>query len=218
MLILLSILKHSKAAGEKVLVFTNNLSTLDYLQYLLISHDFTFLRLDGSAANRRSRHDDITTFSTGEHDAYIISTKAGGQGINLSAASRVIILDADFSPMWDEQPVGRAYRLGQKKEVFVYHLIAEGSVDTQLARIKHLKHRWQTSLQSPVMVESKRFGKEAEFWGLDRLVLDRVVREEGLNKACSEIHVLFEPAEEVDGENVEVFVDAPELKSLDTSS
>ncbi|KAF8243766.1 P-loop containing nucleoside triphosphate hydrolase protein [Wilcoxina mikolae CBS 423.85] len=184
MLILLSILKHSKATGEKVLIFTNNLSTLDYLQYLLISHDFTFLCLDGSAANRRSRHDDITAFSTGEHDAYIISTKAGGQGINLFAASRVVILDADFSPTWDEQPVGRAYRLGQKKEVFVYHFIAEGSVDTQLARIKHLKHRladvlvdenWQERkvfigehdlkkfTQPPAMVGSKRFKKEAEF-------------------------------------------------------
>jgi SNF2 family DNA or RNA helicase len=112
MVILLSILKHSKAAGEKVLIFTNNLSTLNYLQYLLISRGFTFLRIDGSTANRRPRPNDIAAFSAGGHDAYIISAKAGGQGINLFTASRVVILDAYFSPTWDAQPVGRAYRIG----------------------------------------------------------------------------------------------------------
>lgn len=110
--------------------------------------------------------------------------------------------------------MGRAYRIGQQKDVFVYHFIAEGSVDTQLAKLKHLKHRLADVLvdknwrerkafigehdlkkltDRPVLVQPKTFWKGEEFWGLDILVLDRVVGEKGSERALSDIHVLSEP-------------------------
>lgn len=59
----------------------------------------------------------------------LISTEAGGLGLNLPGANRVIIFDFKWSPMWEEQAIGRAYRIGQKKHVFVYRFHASGTFE-----------------------------------------------------------------------------------------
>jgi len=71
----------------------------------------------------------------------MVSTKAGGVGLNLQCANRVIILDNDHSPAWEQQAIGRSYRMGQQKEVFVYRFLVEGSVETKIAREKRRKMR-----------------------------------------------------------------------------
>ena len=114
------ILKSTKI-GDKVLVFSHRILALDYLGKLLKSLKCPYLRLDGSIATHK-RQDMTKDFNDRNTDAqvFLISIKAGGLGLNLQGANRVIILDFHFNPTWEEQAIGRAYRLGQTKPVYVY--------------------------------------------------------------------------------------------------
>ncbi|KAF8471239.1 P-loop containing nucleoside triphosphate hydrolase protein [Kalaharituber pfeilii] len=118
-LVLFTLLAEFKAVGDKTLIFSHSIDTLDYLTDLLHTLNFTVVRLDGSV-HFHQRQEDLVSFNRGNYDIYLVSTKAGGVGLNLQSANRVVILDCDHSPVWEQQAIGRSFRLGQKKEVFVY--------------------------------------------------------------------------------------------------
>ncbi|OJD31655.1 snf2 family helicase atpase [Diplodia corticola] len=134
--ILLQIVRLSRAAGDRVLVFSQQLSSLTYLETALTSRNYRFERLDGKTkmSNRPAL---MERFNRGEFDVFLVSTKAGGTGFNLQGANRVIILDCGFNPQHEEQAIGRAYRIGQKKEVFVYRMLAGGTFEPKI---------WNTAL------------------------------------------------------------------------
>lgn len=129
--LLMQIIKHSKAAGDKVLVFSHSLLTLNYITNVLTSDDQKFLRLDGSVPTAK-RQAMTKKFNEMSVDILLISTKAGGTGLNLYGANRVIILDDNFNPTWEEQAIGRAYRIGQTKHVYVYRLTTGGTFEEAL--------------------------------------------------------------------------------------
>lgn len=131
MTILLQILELSNAMGDKVLVFSHSLPTLDYVGHMLKSKLLEFLRLDGDVPTAR-RQQMTKNFNEGPVDIFLISTRAGGTGLNLFGANRVVILDDHFNPTWEEQAIGRAYRIGQMKHVFVYRLTAGGTFEEAL--------------------------------------------------------------------------------------
>ncbi|KAL8961269.1 MAG: hypothetical protein Q9193_002153 [Seirophora villosa] len=131
MTILLRILELSNEAGDKVLVFSHSLPTLDYVGRDLTNRRWPFLRLDGSVPTAR-RQQMTKDFNEGSIDIFIVSTRAGGTGLNLYGANRVVILDDHFNPTWEEQAVGRAYRIGQRKHVYVYRLTAGGTFEEAL--------------------------------------------------------------------------------------
>ena len=86
-----------------------------------------YLRLDGqTSSDDRCRM--VETFNSAQYKLrlFLISTRAGGLGLNLAAASRVIVFDANWNPAHDLQAVHRAYRYGQSRPVYIYRLIAEG--------------------------------------------------------------------------------------------
>ncbi|KAJ8075575.1 hypothetical protein PM082_021205 [Marasmius tenuissimus] len=119
--------------GEKVLIFSQWYGMLDALEDMLHLRGIKYARLDGSTARPR-RTLDIKLF---QHESsnikvYLISTKAGGLGINLTRASTVIMADSDWNPQNDLQAIARAHRIGQKKVVNVYRLICGGSVEDQM--------------------------------------------------------------------------------------
>ncbi|KAL8805496.1 MAG: hypothetical protein Q9182_001951 [Xanthomendoza sp. 2 TL-2023] len=129
MKILLHILKLSQATGDRVLVFTHSLPTLDYIADLLVQEKLKYSRMDGRVnPNRRQK---LAKGFNNERlgEIFLISTRAGGTGINLFAANRVVIMDDSFNPTWEEQAVGRAYRIGQTKPVFVYRLTVAGTFE-----------------------------------------------------------------------------------------
>lgn len=126
------IIKQSIKLGDKVLIFSHSIPTLDYLECMLKDR-VSYSRLDGKtpmgsrqAATKDFNMKDSTT------SVYLISMKAGGLGLNIPGANRVIILDFGFNPSWEEQAVGRAYRLGQQKPVFVYRFMAGGTFETKI--------------------------------------------------------------------------------------
>ena len=77
-----------------------------------------------------------------EYFIFLLSTRAGGLGINLASADTVIIYDSDFNPQVDLQAMDRAHRIGQKNEVMVYRLITEGSVEEKIIERQIVRLRW----------------------------------------------------------------------------
>ncbi|KAH9906162.1 hypothetical protein F4778DRAFT_634719 [Xylariomycetidae sp. FL2044] len=130
--ILLAILDESKLIGDSVLVFSQSIPTLDYIERTLRLKKYSFSRLDGKSpiADRQKM---VKEFNEGQTDVFLISTTAGGLGLNIVSANRVIIFDSRFNPQNEQQAVGRAYRIGQKKPVFVYRFVCGGTFENDLA-------------------------------------------------------------------------------------
>ncbi len=129
--VLLAILDESKKVGDKVLVFSQSRYILDYLESICRSQQRRFSRMDGSTKiGLRQRM--IQDFNNNDDELYLISTEAGGVGLNIQGANRVVIFDFKWNPINEQQAIGRAYRIGQKKPVFVYWLIVGGTYETLL--------------------------------------------------------------------------------------
>ncbi|KAH7927144.1 hypothetical protein BV22DRAFT_1193850 [Leucogyrophana mollusca] len=137
--VLLRLLKDYDAAGRKVLIFSQFTQILDILQAILKQKSIKYLLLTGSTAVdvRQTLVDEFT-----EDDSipvFLLSTKAGGMGINLTAASVVIMFDQDFNPHNDRQAQDRAYRIGQKRDVEVVKLISRGTIEEDMLRLGETK-------------------------------------------------------------------------------
>ena len=118
---------------NKVLIFSQFTSCLNELEKYCKWRGFEYLRLDGST-NRVIRELDMREFNAPEsvQFVYLISTRAGGLGINLFTANHVILYDQDWNPHADTQAVDRAHRIGQDRQVFVYRLSHEWTVEERL--------------------------------------------------------------------------------------
>ncbi|XP_031712833.1 ATRX chromatin remodeler, like isoform X2 [Anarrhichthys ocellatus] len=150
MVLLFEILRKAEEVGDKVLVFSQSLISLDLIEdFLKASHnarnpssfkagswikDVDYYRLDGSnnAVSRKKSADEFNNDSNFRGRLFLISTKAGSLGINLVAANRVIIFDASWNPSYDIQSIYRVYRFGQLKHVFVYRFLAQGTMEEKI--------------------------------------------------------------------------------------
>ena len=119
---------------EKVVIVSNYTSSLDLLAGLLGSNGLPFLRLDGStpATKRQSIVDDFNRSSHTACFAFLLSAKAGGMGLNLIGASRLILFDVDWNPATDLQAMARIHREGQKRPCRIYRFILKGSVEERI--------------------------------------------------------------------------------------
>lgn len=121
--ILRAILDECRRIGDKVLVFSQQIATLDFLEEMFRREKRNWYRLDGNT-HSTERQASVKRFNEDDKaEVYLISTKAGGEGLNIHGANRVVIFDFKYVPMEEQQAVGRAYRIGQAKPVFVYWLI-----------------------------------------------------------------------------------------------
>lgn len=150
MQILMRILEECKRVGDKVILFSQSIPTLDLLDEILSQHDFRACRLDGNT-NVTTRQAMVEGFNAGEEDVFLISTTAGGYGLNIQGANRVVIFDFKFNPVHEQQAVGRAYRIGQKKPVFVYHFVTGGSYEDSL----HERSVFKRQLAARVVDQAK---------------------------------------------------------------
>jgi SNF2 family DNA or RNA helicase len=126
------IVEQAVVLGDKVLVFSTSIPTLDYLETILDRMGRKWSRLDGKvASDERVGLVDKFNIDTTIH-VLLISTHAGAVGLNILGANRIVIFDFSFNPSWEEQAVGRAYRLGQKKKVYVYRMVSGGTVEEKI--------------------------------------------------------------------------------------
>lgn len=128
MLALVKILDEAAKLGENVLVFSRSIATLDFIQDICKTQQKPYKRLDGST-KPASRQSQVKDFNQGKGQVYLISTTAGGVGLNIYGASRVVIFDFEFNPSTEQQAIGRSYRIGQTKPVVVYWLICDGTFE-----------------------------------------------------------------------------------------
>ncbi|CAJ0585240.1 unnamed protein product, partial [Mesorhabditis spiculigera] len=128
-----------KGMGEKVLIFSQFTEMLDILQLYMEVRGHTFLRLDGSTPVLTRQHLINEYNNDDSMFVFLLSTRAGGLGINLTAANHIIIHDIDFNPYNDKQAEDRCHRLGQKKPVQVMRLVAKDSVEEGMERLAKRK-------------------------------------------------------------------------------
>ena len=128
---LVELLDELRAEGHRALVFSQFTSHLGLVREELARTGFTTLYLDG-ATPAKQRRSIIEAFQGGEGDAFLISLKAGGTGLNLTAADYVIHLDPWWNPAVEDQATDRAHRIGQTKPVTVFRLIARGTLEEKI--------------------------------------------------------------------------------------
>lgn len=142
MLLLDRLLPHLFARGHKVLVFSQFTMQLDILEdYARELRGWNVCRIDGSVG-QTARRQQIHDFNNDpSHQLFLLSTRAGGQGINLASADTVIIFDSDFNPQQDLQAQDRCHRIGQTRPVVVYRIATKGTVEEELLLAADAKRR-----------------------------------------------------------------------------
>ncbi len=108
--------------------------------------DVEGIRYSMLTGETRDRKNAIDGFQNGASDVFLVSLKAGGVGLNLTAADTVIIFDPWWNPAVEEQAIDRAHRIGQDKAVFVYRLVASGTIEEKMDELKARKRALADSL------------------------------------------------------------------------
>lgn len=119
--------------NDKIVLISNYTQTLDLFEKLCRSRGYGSLRLDGTMnVNKRQKLVDKFNNPDGEEFVFLLSSKAGGCGLNLIGANRLVLFDPDWNPAADQQALARVWRDGQKKDCFVYRFIATGSIEEKI--------------------------------------------------------------------------------------
>lgn len=129
--------------GRRVLLFSQFTSMLDLIKPELDKTNIPFVEIRGDTTDRKTP---VTQFQSGKVPLFLISLKAGGTGLNLTAADTVIHFDPWWNPAVENQATDRAHRLGQDKPVFVYKFIAKGTVEERIQELQNRKRHLATAL------------------------------------------------------------------------
>lgn len=132
-----------QSEGRKIIVFSQFTSMLALIQARCDTAGLSYSLLTGDTKDRKSA---IEAFQKGKRDIFLISLKAGGVGLNLTAADTVILYDPWWNPAVEAQAVDRAHRIGQDKPVFVYRLVTSGTIEEKMSELKARKQALADSL------------------------------------------------------------------------
>ncbi|KAK4986605.1 chromatin remodeling complex Adenosinetriphosphatase [Elasticomyces elasticus] len=133
MVMLDKLLKRMKAQGSRVLIFSQMSRVLDILEDYSVMRGYQYCRIDGSTAHedRIAAIDDYNRPGS-EKFVFLLTTRAGGLGINLTSADIVVLFDSDWNPQADLQAMDRAHRIGQTKQVVVFRFITENAIEEKV--------------------------------------------------------------------------------------
>lgn len=126
------LLRDLKAKGHRVLIFTQMSKMLNILEAFLSMHSYSYFRLDGTTKIEQRQYLTERFNTDPKIFAFILSTRSGGLGINLTGADTVIFYDSDWNPAMDAQAQDRCHRIGQTREVNIYRLISESTVEERI--------------------------------------------------------------------------------------
>ena len=133
---LIDIVRELSSEGRKIIVFSQFTSMLDLIRGRFDEDGLRYSMLTGATRDRKTA---IEAFQDGLAQVFLVSLKAGGVGLNLTAADTVVIFDPWWNPAVEEQAIDRAYRIGQDKAVFVYRLVAAGTIEEKMDELKARK-------------------------------------------------------------------------------
>jgi SNF2 family DNA or RNA helicase len=141
------LIKAARKVGDNTIVCSSFTSTLDAVQSYLISKQIKFLRIDGST-QAGERQDNIDNFKTslGAFPVFLLSSKAGGVGINLIGGNRMVLMEPDWNPSNDLQLMGRVWREDQLKPVYIYRLFASGTFEEKIYQMQVTKSELSSQL------------------------------------------------------------------------
>ncbi|CZT00988.1 hypothetical protein WAI453_009467 [Rhynchosporium graminicola] len=181
MLLLDRLLKSLFSRGHKVLIFSQFKTQLDLIQdYAQELREWIVCRIDGSVS-QEERQRQIKEFNESpECKLFLLSTRAGGQGINLASADSVILFDSDWNPQQDLQAQDRAHRIGQKSPVIIYRLATKNTVEEALLLNADAKRRLE-----------KLVIKKADLKSKSRKLGEEVMTKEALRKLLSKDGEVF---------------------------
>lgn len=164
MIVVEALLKLWKKQGHKVLLFTQSRKMLTILQAFLHYRDYSHVKLDGSTPIA-SRQTLIHKFNTSpDLFVFVLTTRVGGLGVNLTGANRVVIFDPDWNPSTDTQARERAWRIGQNKDVTIYRLLTSGTIEEKIYHRQIFKQMLVNRvLKDPTQ---KRFFKSTDLYDL----------------------------------------------------
>ncbi len=166
--LLMSLVKPMIEEGRRILIFSQFTTMLTLIEKRLKQAAIDWVKLTGQT---RDRNTPISRFQNGEVPVFLISLKAGGTGLNLTAADTVIHYDPWWNPAVEDQASDRAHRIGQDKPVFVYKLVTEGTVEEKIQELKEKKR----AIASAIYGEGKAKKKQSI--------------------SAEDLNVLFEPLE-----------------------
>jgi SNF2 family DNA or RNA helicase len=134
--LLMDMLPELVEEGRRVLLFSQFTSMLALIELELVRHKLAYVMLTGDTKDRDTA---IRRFQDGDVPIFLVSLKAGGVGLNLTAADTVIHYDPWWNPAAENQATDRAHRIGQTKRVFVYKLIVAGSIEEKILALQEKK-------------------------------------------------------------------------------
>ena len=134
----MSMLDELIAEGKKILLFSQFTEVLGILEVELRERRIPYVKLTGRT---RNRSDVVDSFQHGDVPLFLISLKAGGTGLNLTAADTVIHYDPWWNPAVENQASDRAHRIGQTKPVFIYKLVATNTVEEKILAMQAYKQQ-----------------------------------------------------------------------------
>jgi len=142
--------------GRRILVFSQFTSMLELIELELAKEKLAYVKLTGDTQNREEV---VRRFQDGEVPVFLISLKAGGVGLNLTAADTVIHYDPWWNPAVENQATDRAHRLGQTKNVFVYKLVVAGSIEEKILALQEKKAELAAGILSEDSAGLTKFGE-----------------------------------------------------------
>ncbi|KAF9580599.1 DNA-dependent ATPase protein rad54 [Lunasporangiospora selenospora] len=192
--------------NDKIVLISNYTQTLDIFEKLCRQNQYGVLRLDGTMTiNKRQKLVDRFNNPDGHEFVFLLSSKAGGCGLNLIGANRLILFDPDWNPAADQQALARVWRDGQKKDCFVYRFIATGSIEEKIFQRQSHKQ----SLSSCVVDEDQDVERHFSQENLRQLFQFNADTE------CCDTHETFKCKRCVDGRQV---MKAAQVSYGDTST
>lgn len=149
------LLRRLKSEGHRALIFTQMTKMLDVLESFINLYGYTYMRLDGSTKPEQ-RQILMQRFNTNPKIfLFILSTRSGGVGINLVGADTVIFYDSDWNPAMDQQAQDRCHRIGQTREVHIYRLVSESTIEENI-----LKKANQKRILDDLVIQSGSYNTE----------------------------------------------------------
>jgi len=198
MVLLTKLLPKLRAQGSRVLIFSQMSRMLDILEDYMRLQGHGYCRIDGQTKSEdRDRQMDEFNAPGSPHFAFLLSTRAGGLGINLYTADVVILYDSDWNPQMDLQAQDRAHRIGQKKQVRVFRFITEGTVEEKIVeRAERKLFMDAVVIQQGRLVEKDKRLDTGELMHMVKFGADEILRSKGSSITDEDIDALLAKGEE----------------------
>jgi SWI/SNF-related matrix-associated actin-dependent regulator of chromatin subfamily A member 5 len=187
-----------QAQGSRVLIFSQMTRMLDILEDYLRIIGFSYCRIDGSTSGE-DRDTAVDSFNKPGSDkfCFLLSTRAGGLGINLQTADTVILYDSDWNPQVDLQAMDRAHRIGQTKEVRVFRFITEGTVEEKVVERADRKLFLDAAvIQQGRMSDKNTALSKSELMTMVRFGADEIIKNAGVELSDEDIDAILARSEE----------------------